>query len=330
MTRTATFEGPLAVDFEAYVSLKRALGREFITPQRVLRHLDRFLCAAYPAVEDLSAPIIAAWLAASPRLKPQSAAARLAVVRQFCLYRQRADAHAFVPDRQRDVSFWPARVARQLPFIYTPEQIRDLLRAALALDATARNPLRPKAMFIFLLLLYTCGLRFSEASHLTCGDIDLTAGTLRIRDTKFFKTRLVPLAPDAADELRAYLTSRHAASASPGRERRLFADANDQPYANSTISETSIRLLRSIGLKPPRGRRGATVHDVRHTFAVHRITRWYEQGADVQNLLPKLATYMGHKDIRSTQYYLTVTRAILSHANERFEACCAPPPRATT
>jgi integrase/recombinase XerD len=330
MSGARLFQGPLAADLDEYLTLKRALGRKFITAERVLRHLDRFLGAHHREVEDLSASIIEAWLSASPALKPQSAAARLSVVRQFCLYRQRTHPHAFVPDPQRDASFWPVHVPRQLPFIFTTEQIRDLLRAALALRPTPGNPLRPKAMFIFLLLLYTAGLRFSEASHLTIGDIDVHAGTLRIRDTKFFKTRLVPLAPDVVDELRAYLELRQAASTTRGNERRLLANARDTPYANSTIRQASHKLLSSIGLEPAPGRRSATLRDVRHTFAVHRITRWYEQGADVQNLLPALATYMGHKDIRSTQYYATVTSAILSHASQRFEERCAPHPRASS
>jgi len=327
MMHPTPFEGPLATDLQAYVDLKRALGRRFITAQRVLRNLDRFVRDAHPTATDLSAAMIAAWLATRSRLQPQSAASLLTVVRQFCLYRQRTDPHVFVPDPQRDATLWPTRVARRLPFIYTPEQVRELLRAALNLAPTARNPLRPKAMFIFLLLLYTSGLRFSEAAGLSCSDIDLAAGTLRIRDAKFFKTRLVPLAPDVVNQLSTHLHLRKTASASTGREQRLFADANDQPYANSTISETGIHLLRSIGLKPADGHCGARLHDLRHTFAVHRITRWYEEGADVQNLLPKLATYMGHKDIRSTQYYITITSAILSHANERFETACAPTTR---
>lgn len=322
--RSRSFNSALASQFHAYVDLKRALGRKFGGAEHILRHLDRFLCRSFPAAVDLSVSILAEWMAESPALMPQSRAVRLRVVRQFCLYLTRMSPEAFVPDPVRDWSLWPIRVPRRAPFIYSTEQIRALLRAALELPETPRNPHRPRAMFIVLLLLYTTGLRLSEAVHLQIGDVDFDAGTIRIRETKFFKTRLVPLAADVLGSVGTYIEKLQLPPNQTTRERALFVNERGTAYATGSIGNCGRKLLRSIGIKPAKGRHGPRIHDIRHSFAVHRIKRWYEEGANVQSLLPVLATYMGHKDIVSTQYYATVTVDILEHAGRRFERMCSP------
>lgn len=327
MSASPPFTSSLADQLQAYVALKRALGRKLVNAERVLRHLDRFLARQFPAVADLSVPVLEAWMAESPSLKPQSRAVRLRVVRQFCLYRRRTSPEAFVPDPVRDWALWPVRVPRRVPFIYSTDQIRALLQAALEIPATSRNPHRPRTVFTILLLLYTAGLRISEALRLQIRDVDLETGTLRIRETKFFKTRLVPIAPDVLAEVGRYIETLQLPTTDTTRERTLFVSGRGSPYAPGSMSTVGSQLLRRIGIKPASGRCGPRLHDLRHTFAVHRITRWYEEGADVQSRLPLLATYMGHKDIAATQYYATVTVDILEHAGRRFERLCAPPAR---
>jgi integrase/recombinase XerD len=318
------FHSALTNDFKAYIELKRALGMKLVNAERILRHLDRFLGRRFPVVTDLSVSILEAWMTESPALKPQSRAARLWVVRQFCLYRRRTSPAAFVPDSRRDWSLWPINVPRRVPFLYSTDQIRVLLQTALELPAISRNPHRPQTMFMILLLLYTTGLRVSEALRVQIDDVDLEAGTLRIRETKFFKTRLVPVAADVLVEVRKYIESLRLPVTQASRERTLFLSRNGRPYTPSSFSSIGSRLLRLAGLKPSEGRCGPRLHDLRHTMAVHRITRWYQEGADVQSRLPMLATYMGHKNIASTQYYATVTVDILEYAGRRFELLCAP------
>jgi integrase/recombinase XerD len=228
-----------------------------------------------------------------------------------------------VPDRHQHRTLWPHHVSRRLPIILSKEEVRRLLRAALALPEGPGSKGRRETFFTILLLLYTAGLRRSEAARLRIGDVDLDAGTLLVRETKFFKTRLVPVAADVCKRLRRYMETMRLLQTQATAAQPLF-QRNGRGYSAATLTQTGAKLLRICGLKPERGPGGARVHDLRATFAVHRIASWYAQGADVQSRLPALATYMGHKNIISTQRYVAVTGELLKHAAGRFETACAP------
>lgn len=168
-----------------------------------------------------------------------------------------------------------------------------------------------------LLLLYGTGMRIGEALRLHCGDVDLGNGILTVRGTKFYKSRLVPLGADVHAHLRVYL-------ALPGR-----VDRDDEPLFQSRLHrqvprqvvEKRFRLLCNLAGVRREERRPyqPRIHDLRHTFAVHRLTEWYRKGDDAQALLPALSTYLGHVELHSTQRYLTMTPELLGEANRRFE-----------
>jgi len=324
----ATFNGPLAEDMRSYLELKRSLGMKSSGIESNLRSLDDFLVRNHAQIEDISAAVLGAWLAEPGNLAPATRTTRLSTVRQFCLFRRRIEPAAYVPDRHRDRMLWPVRVPRFRPYIFTTDEVKRLLGAALELPARNSAPHRPQTLFTLLLLLYTTGLRLSEATGLRVGDVDWSEATLLIRDTKFFKARLVPLAPDVLSKLREYHTLLRVPRRRSSATLPFFQKQPGAGYATSTISRATRAILRAAGLKPPTGRVGPRAHDLRHTLAVHCVARWYAEGRDVQNLLPRLATYMGHKDLLSTQYYLNLTVDILHMAGERFEQACAPGRRA--
>jgi site-specific recombinase XerD len=216
----------------------------------------------------------------------------------------------------------PARPASFVPYIYSPQELQRLV------DATAgfpnrKNTLSGDGLRVLLLLLYGAGLRISEALSLTVDDIDLSAAILTIRDSKFYKTRLVPVGPRLNQELSRYQAERRPQGHSP--QPFFFLSRQGTPLASKLVERAFARLRRYAGVQRPGGADPPPrLHDLRHSFAVHRLVLWYRQGADVQKLLPRLATYLGHVGIDSTQQYLTLTPDLLQEACLRFEHYAFP------
>jgi site-specific recombinase XerD len=205
-----------------------------------------------------------------------------------------------------------------VPYIYSTEELRRLLDAVPAACA-GRVPIAAAVFRTLLLVLYGAALRIGEALALTLGDVELGEACLRIRETKFFKRRLVPLGTDLTGVLTEYVLG--------GKERRggageapLFCFRNGAPLSQSAARSAFRRLRTHAGVVREGGaRRQPRLHDLRHAAAVHRLIAWYRRGADLQDLLPKLATYLGHGDLSATQRYLTLTPELLRQASLRFE-----------
>jgi site-specific recombinase XerD len=173
---------------------------------------------------------------------------------------------------------------------------------------------------MFVLLLYGAGLRRGEVRRLKVEDVDLSRSLLHIRGTKFFKTRMVPLSAALNTVLKAFIV-KHCSRCSRGGEDVLFCKRDGTPLTDSAIGAAFRRLRTVADIKRDGGARNQPrLHDLRHSAAVHRVTSWYQLGADLNDLLPKLATYLGHKDLSGTQRYLTMTEELLAEASRRFEA----------
>jgi site-specific recombinase XerD len=172
---------------------------------------------------------------------------------------------------------------------------------------------------MLILLLYGAGLRISEALVLTLANVDLAAAILTIRESKFYKTRFVPIGPDLTGALAAY-AARRSTEYPADPEAPFFVSRKGTPLTRRTAENMFRRLCARARVKRDDGSRfQPRLHDLRHAFAVHRVTMWYQQGADVQRLLPQLATYLGHLHIAATQRYLTMTPELLREASRRFE-----------
>ena len=169
------------------------------------------------------------------------------------------------------------------------------------------------------LLLFGAALRISEALSLTLADVDLPAGVLTIRESKFYKTRLVPMGPGLTSALSSYVSQR-AKEHSTKPNSALFLTRKGTPLVRYTAENIFRRLrVRAGVLRNDGGHYQPRLHDLRHSAVVHRLVSWYRQGKDVQRLLPQLATYLGHVHIAATQRYLTLTPELLREASQRFE-----------
>lgn len=204
------------------------------------------------------------------------------------------------------------------PHIYSHDELRRLLKASAACD-NPHSSIEPETCRTLILVLYGAGLRISEALALTLADVDLSARILFIHTSKFYRTRLVPLGPDLARALKVY-TARRAMQHPSGPECPFFASRTGSPLTRRAVEHTFSRLrLRAGVLRHDGARYQPRLHDLRHAFTVHRLIAWYRQGADVQRLLPQLATYLGHVHLAATQRYLTMTPELLQEACQRFE-----------
>ena len=204
------------------------------------------------------------------------------------------------------------------PYIFSEAELKRLL-AAVPAACGPRSEIDADTLRTFVLLLYGAGLRRGEARRLKIEDVDLLRSLLHIRGTKFFKTRIVPIS--AETERRPEGIRREVPPPSRDGGDLLFCKRDGTPLTNSAIGAAFRRLRAIAGIKRDGGARNQPrLHDLRHSAAVHRVTSWYRAGADLNDLLPKLATYLGHKDLSGTQRYLTMTEELLAEASRRFEA----------
>lgn len=317
------FSGPLASQFEQFATLMRSTGTQHVTLLANVHRLDRFLAVAYPDATTLTKDILTSWFASFGHVLPESQKRYRSATFQVCKYLRRRDA-----DTATREDFEVLRGPRAFtPYIFSEDEILIMLGAARQLQPRPSDPMRPQSAELVIVLLYTAGLRVGEAARLLVRDYDAEQGTLLIRETKFAKTRLVPLSSTARHLVDTYLQERRDRGISCGPDEPLRCCPGDRSPSVGSIQIGLVRLMRRCGVKPERGR-GPRVHDLRHTFAVHRVHEWYRQGSDVQALLPHLATYMGHRGLESTQHYLSLTPAVLQAASLRFEQRCGITARA--
>ena len=300
---------------QQYIALQQALGRRYHTEQYVLAGLGRFL--AHHTTPDLTAETFAAWCRTQNHLKPGVRRARLRIVRNFCLYRQRTAPQCFIPDPQE----FPAPHQPLHPHLFTETEIVRLLQAAACLKPVPHAPLRAAVLRLAIILLYTTGLRRGELLRLVIGDYDPRAQTLLIRGSKFHKSRYLVLAADGARELEQYLQARRHYHLPVDATIPLIGhgSAQGRAYTGGGLGTILRQLCHRAAVSTADGR-CPRVHDFRHSFAVQVLLRWYRNGDDVQAKLPFLATYMGHISIASTAYYLPFIEALAGVASARFAA----------
>jgi site-specific recombinase XerD len=206
-----------------------------------------------------------------------------------------------------------------VPYIYSHEELRRLLDAASSRQSSV-HVIEPFTIRTIILLLYGAGLRVGEALALNLSDVDLSGAMLTVRLSKFFKSRLVPLGTQLTQALAAYANWRQSSHSPTGSGSPFFIGRTGNRIIYITLEGTFKRLRAHAGIhRTDGGRYQPRMHDLRHTFAVHRLITWYHQGVEVQQLLPHLSIYLGHIHLAATQVYLTMTPELLQEANACFE-----------
>jgi site-specific recombinase XerD len=206
-------------------------------------------------------------------------------------------------------------------YIYSLEELKRLSSATATYNRIiAGRMLLGSTLRVMLLVMYGTGMRRGEVLSLVLDDVDLSSRLLTVRDTKFFKSRLVPIGPHLAAELDEYIRQRRRLPCADGQKSSFFVTRRGKRIDDRCLNENFRKLCELAGVRrESTARYQPRLHDLRHTFAVHRLVAWYRAGADVQRLLPHLSTYLGHINIAATQRYLSMTPELLSEASRRFE-----------
>lgn len=298
---------PLRQALTDYLAVRRSLGYRLARPEKLLRQFIAYLeGAGAPTITTESA---LAW-ATLPGGDPNWHAHRLSVVRGFAAYLNSIDKAAEVPP----AGLIPTRPRRATPYIYSGTDIEALMAAA----ASLRYPLRVATYQTLIGLLAASGMRVGEAIRLDRVDLDLAGGMITVRQSKFGKTRLLPLHSSTVTALRGYLRLRvrllpHASTPalfiSPAGTRLLYCN----------VHWTFQRLVREAGLEPRSAVCRPRIHDLRHSFAVRSVLDAYEAGEDGGARLALLSTYMGHVDPAHTYWYLSGAPELLALAAKRLE-----------
>jgi integrase/recombinase XerD len=294
-----------------YAEMRQSLGFKVSQTKRGLLKFVSFLEDRHATY--ITTALAVQWAQEASLLHPGQGPRNLGVVHGFARYRSAADPKTEIPPSGLLVY----RRSRPKPYLYSDDEIRLLLNTTLEMPKW--RGFRRETYHCLLGLLTVTGLRVSEAVNLRLEDVDLKTGVFTVRETKFHKSRLVPLHP-----LTVKVLSRYAA------RRKRFLGRRSSPLffisqRGTRLSLSRVRMgfyavSRKIGLRDPSGSRGPRLHDFRHRFAVQTLLHWYRSGEDVERRLPVLSTYLGHANPNNTYWYLTACPELMGLATKRLDA----------
>ena len=300
-----------------YITMRRNLGYKLREAGIALQEFVSFM-------ERRRAPYITQALALQWAQQPRTAqpahwAQRLSYVRQFARFRSATDSRTEVPAQ----NLLPYHPKRAKPYLYTDQEIRRLLQAALTapLSPKHRKPcaLLPWVYYCLFGLLGVTGMRLGEARHLELRDVDLSAGVLTVRGAKFGKSRLVPLHASTCKILAEYLKRRQRHWLGKTVSSYLFVSSWGNRLDSAQVHRAFYVASRRSGLRGPGDRHGPRLHDLRHRFATNTLIRWYRSEQDPERKLPILSAYLGHVHVSDTQWYLDSAPALMREAMVRLE-----------
>ena len=300
----------VAPQIETFIKLRQLSGTDYHSQAQLLGYFDRFLVEQDFHQSCITRDICDRYEQSLARLAPRGQSNRICVIRQLCEYMARTDPNNYIPERFRSLSWRQA----QRPFIFRYEQVGALLTAATTLSPP--GSLRPHTYQTLVGLLYSTGIRIGEAIALNIEHFFPKEQRLYIAEGKFRKSRWIVMSTSTSCALKKYLDRRMDTEPN-APEASLFLNERRQRLCHSTVYTTYHKLLRKCCIMHD-NRKGPRIHDLRHSFAVHRLLAWYRDGEDVNARLPSLATYMGHVDISSTQVYLQPTAELLGEVDRRF------------
>ncbi len=296
--KTVAFESILGELIAGYIEEKRAVGYKYIKPSSLLKQFDTLAAKEHLVEKKLPKELVLLWTEKRPNETDSNRNGRISIVRELAKYMVRLGYEAYI---------FPAAAITidrysYVPYIFLEEELKSIFTICDSYPVSDTSPNRHLILPLLFRMLYGCGLRISEALSLKLNEVDLKQGTLFIRDAKFGKERMVPMAETLTKRCRLYAGIIHNFESC---NAFFFPSPYGVRYKEGTIYKLFRGVLWKAGIS--HSGKGPRLHDIRHSFSVHCLKKWVSNEEDLTNLLPYLSAYLGHVDLRGTQYYLRLT-----------------------
>jgi site-specific recombinase XerD len=306
------FTGPMGGWIKRHLELRRSLGFVYKGAVYCLDAFDRYLAVHFPQCRTISREMVISYLDSTKNQKPRSRSQHLSSLRQFCRFLFQINSRTYIPE----AGLLPWGDVQVKPHIFTEEEVMRLIEQARKLRP---NSLLPHTYVTMIGLLWVSGIRIGEAVRLNIEDIDFTNGVLHIRETKFFKSRFVPLSASTVAALEGYRQKRARFGYTEDSGTPFFINNRKKRCITATAPRTIKELMRRARLQTVDGK-CPRVHDLRHSFATRWLSEFYQSGKDPTAYLPVLATYLGHANIANTQVYLHPSLELMNTAGQKFHS----------
>lgn len=300
MKKSYVYKSPYAVPLQKYISERAAILTSMESETVFLEGFDQYLFTRIPDMQPITEEVLSEWLKRKEWEKKISQSKRLNMTKRICRYLHAEGYDVFIPSQQ-------IRHAQSdyIPYIFTKDEMRRIFTAADNTKSTIRSPYLHCMVPITFQILYGCGFRSSEMVNLRLCDVDTEQQVFHIRDTKFSKSRYVPFSNSLGIKITRYIMERYGSM--PDQQLFFLTNPEGRAYSTQAIYGWMRKILYEAGI--PHGGKGIgpRIHDFRHTFAVHSLQKCILENHDPAWMLPILSAYLGHKDLRGTQYYLRLT-----------------------
>jgi integrase/recombinase XerD len=305
------YEGPFKDHMGNHVALKQAVGYKYETDAAHLKRFDRFTLEKYPEATVLTKEIVLEWCSKKAYEAQANQCSRASIIRQFGAYLDSIGVTAYVIPK----GYYPAE-SPYVPYIYTADELRHFFAETDQCRYCSECPYRHLIMPLFFRMIYTCGLRVSEARFLTVGDVDLDQGILSVHHSKKDNSRLVFMSEALAERCRSYSKNVHPF---PRDTDTYFPALGGKPMTLANVYRNFRRFLWRAGISHGGRGKGPRIHDFRHAYACHCLKQWVAQGKDLAVYLPVLKTYLGHDSFAETAYYLRLTADVFPDITLKLE-----------
>lgn len=308
-----TFKGPFAAYIKDHIKLKQSIGYKYLTEANHLLRFSAFTADKYPNAVELTKVIVLDWCSKKTYESQANQCSRASIIRQLSIYMDSTGINTYILPK----AYFP-KEEKYIPYVYTEYELNRFFHETDKCHYVSGCPHRNLIMPIFFRMVYSCGLRSSEARLLKVQDVDLELGLLTIEHSKKDKSRLVPMSDEITKRCTDYF--KHVHMISKG-EDYFFPGLNGKPMTLSNIYHNFRRFLWKSGISHGGRGKGPRVHDFRHTFACHCLKKWVMEGKDLSVYLPILMTYMGHDSFEETAYYLKMTADVFPNISITLERC---------